>query len=107
MVKARTAEQEAIRAAQRRPEKKWFANRRMAWGFFEGWSFFTDWTSMSVSVGQVGGRAEKETAPMPVFLFSFGITPIYASMFWRNKHIFWIGDWEWKRGLRASPKRPL
>lgn len=102
----KTAEQEAIQAAQRRPEKKRFANRRMAWAFFEEWSFFTDWTSMSMSIGQVGGRAEKETCPMPVFLFSFGIAPFNASIFWRSKRIFWIGDWKWKRELHASSKRP-
>ena len=106
MVKVRTAEQEAIRAAQRRPERKRFVNRRMAWGFFGVWSFFTDWTSVSVSVGQVGGRAEKETCPKPVFLFSFGVTPFSAVMFWRSKRLFWIGDWEWKRELNASPKQP-
>ena len=105
MAKTRTPEQEAISRAKKQPERKGFASRKMAWAFGDRWfpwGFFTDWTSFSVSVGQVGGRSEKETCPMPVFLFSFGVAPFSVSVFWCNKRLIWIGDWGWKKGMRIA-----
>lgn len=103
MAKKRTPEQEAISRAKKQLERKNFASRKMVWAFVDRWfpgGFFTDWTSMSVSVGEVGDRVDKEVCPMPVFLFSFGVAPFSVNVFWRNKRIMWLGDWEWKRSLR-------
>ncbi len=102
MAKKRTPEQEAISRAKKLPERNRFASRKMAWAFGDGWGFFTDWTSVSASVGEVGGRSEKEVCPMPVFLLSFGVAPFSVSVFWRDERLVWIGDWEWKTGLRIA-----
>ena len=103
MAKKRTPEQEALSRAKHMPERKWFVGRRMAWA--KGvcpakWSFFTNWRGFSLSIGDMEGATEKETAPQPKFLVVLDWRPFGFSVFWHGKHIIWIGDWEWKKVLR-------
>lgn len=100
MTKKRTPEQEAISRAKKMPERKGFIGRRMAWG--QGgrpfkWGFWTNWSGFSLSIGEMEGVTEKETAPQPKFLIAVDRRPFGCSIYWYKKHIVWIGDWEWKR----------
>jgi len=96
MAKKRTPEQEAIRVAQRRPERKWFVSRRLCWVFRQHWGFSIDWSGFSLSIGPIEGTDH----PKSVFLVHLGWRPFAFDIFWRSECIVWIGDWEWKKGLR-------
>jgi len=101
--KKRSPEFEAIRVAMRRPERKWFVGRRMAWA--KGtrpvkWSFFTNWRGFSIGIGAVEKVSDGDTAPKAVFQVSLDWRPFGFVIWWRSKRLVWIGDWEWKAVLR-------
>lgn len=98
--KQRTPEQEAIRTAMRRPERRWHIDRRMFWVKSENWSYFTNWRGFSLSVGEIKGASDKDSAPKSVLLVSLDWRPFGFSIWWRSRHLVWIGDWEWKRVLK-------
>ena len=103
MAKKRTPEQEAISRAKKLPERRAFCSRRMAWVHGKRpfkWSFFTNWRGFSLSMGEVEGASEKETAPQPKVLVSLDWRPFGFVIWWRGERLVWIGDWEWKKSLR-------
>lgn len=101
MAKKRTPEQEAIRRAMKMPDRRAFSSRYMSWAYGAWpcrWGVFSDWTSFSISFE---GKAHGAPVPGTGFVFKFGVRPFSIICFWEEKRIFWVGDWEWKRGLRA------
>lgn len=102
MAKKRTPEQEAISRAKKLPERKFFISRQMAWGrgnWPVEWGFFTNWRGFTFSVGAAVVMSVGEVAPNPVLTVTLDWRPFGFSIFWRNKRLVWIGDWEWKKGL--------
>lgn len=102
MAKKRTPEQEAISRANRKRERKAFCSRRMAWARGDWpvkWGFFTNWRGFTISFGATVVTSAGEVAPNPVFTITLDWHPFGFSIFWRDKRLVWIGDWEWKKGL--------
>lgn len=109
MAKVRTAEQEAIRAARRRPEKTQFLSRRMAWAncTWPGkWGFWTNYNEVSFNAGTPRDKFYGSEVPAAALTVNFQIWPPRAIIFWQRKRLLWIGEKEWKKELRASSKRP-
>ena len=105
MAKKHSPEFEAIRVAMRRPEKKRFISRRMAWARGDWpvhWSCFTNWRGFSLNVGAVEKLSDGDTAPKSVLLVSLDWRPFGFVIWWRSKRLVWIGDWEWKKALRID-----
>ncbi len=100
--KQRTPEQEAIRAAFNKPARQWFISRRMFWFNYGDWSYFTNWRGFSLSVGNIPGATDKDSAPKAVLLVSLDWRPFGFSIWWRSRHLVWIGDWEWKKTLKEG-----
>ncbi len=103
MAKKRTPEQEALSRAKKMPERKRFMSRKMAWAKGDrpvNWSFFTNWRGFCLSIGELEGASEKETAPQPKFLVSLDWRPFGFVIWWRSRRLVWVGDWEWKKALR-------
>lgn len=100
--KKRSPEFEAIRVAMNLPERRLFIGRHMVWAGGKWpccWSAFANWAGVCLSLGAVE-EIEGETAPKSVLQVSLRWRPFGFSIFWRSKHIVWIGDWEWKKALR-------
>jgi len=72
----------------------------MFWVRGKDWSYFTNWRGFSLSVGTIEGTSEKDSAPKSVLLVSLDWRPFGFSIWWRSKHLVWIGDWEWKKALK-------
>jgi hypothetical protein len=105
MAKKRTPEQEAIRAAKKRPEKRFHFSRRMSWGWGDRpckWGFFTNWTSFTIDIGEPKVKFHGPEVPESKFGFTVATRPFSIICFWERKRLFWIGDWEWKKGLSNS-----
>lgn len=106
MAKKRTPEQEALSRAKKMPEKKGFIGWRMAWAWGDcpfKWGVFTDWTGITLDIGKAKDplRAASDV-PSAQFGFTFATKPFSIICFWRQKLLFWIGDWEWKKGLKPG-----
>lgn len=102
MTKKRSPEFEAIRLAMRRPERRAFCSRRMAWARGDWpvkWNAFTNWRGFSISVGVIEKVSDGDTAPKAVLLVSLDWRPFAFVIFWHGKRLVWIGDWEWKKSL--------
>lgn len=102
MAKKRTPEQEALRRAFDEPERRWFANRNMVWAFGMWpcrWGFFFDWKSLTIDVGEYTDGPANQSWTRYILGITFSVWPFAIICFWKQKRIFWIGDWAWKRRL--------
>ena len=102
MNKKRTPEQEAISRAKKLPDRKGFVGWRMAWGRGSWpfrWGFFTNWTNFVISLGGPTVQGHIPDVPKSKFEFTFETRPFGIICFWKQKRLFWIGDWEWKKSL--------
>lgn len=102
--KKRTPEQEAISRAKKAPERKWFASRRMAWANFTWpgkWGFWTNYNEVAFDAGTPRYKFHGPEVPEAVLGLNFRVWPPRLVLFWHRKRVLWLGDREWKRGLRG------
>lgn len=102
MVKKRTPQQEALSRAKKMPERRFFLSKRMCYGRGSRpckWSFFTNWTGFTISLGEPKVKYYGQETPESRFLFEFATRPFSIMCFWERKRILWLGDWEWKKSL--------
>lgn len=101
----KTTEQEMIRAALRRPERRWFFSWRTSRGRGDWpgkWSFFFDWNATTLSIGKPKKKFHGPEVTESQFNFSFKVRPFGIICFWGQERLFWIGDWAWKKSLRSG-----
>ena len=75
-------------------ERHFFISRRMSWGVLEKpfyASFFTNWYSLSISIGRPKVKIHGETVPESIFSMDIGIKPLHFIAFWRCETIIWLG----------------
>lgn len=91
--KQKTPEQLALSKALRQPERRWRMNRNCAWYFSKRWAFFTNYTGLSLSVGDAAPRAKVHGAEVPEYVLgvSLDVRPCRFLLFWRGKRRIWWG----------------
>lgn len=105
MVKERSTQQDAIRAAWNKPEKHFHFSRRMIWSHGKRpfkWGFFLGGGVLAIDIGELKNRFNGPEMPESQLTFSITVRPFGIICFWEQKRILWIGDWEWKKGLRSG-----
>ncbi len=81
------------------PQRHAFCSRHMAWAYgtrFFKWGFFVDRRGVCFNIGE---REPVTEVPQSKFLVNLTWLPLMFSVFWYGKHIIWLGDREWKKGL--------
>ena len=102
MAKKKTPEQVALAAAARKPERRRFMSRRMAWARGDKWAFFTNYHGFSFSTGSPKKKFHGGDVPESQFTMSVDWRPFKVVVFWDLKRILWVGDWEWKKAFRVG-----
>ncbi len=105
MAKKLNPQYEAIRAAKAIPEKRFHISKRMSWAKGQWptrWMYFTNWTSLTLDIGENKKSQHGSTVPTAQFVFRFATRPFSTICFWGNERLFWFGDQTWKKALRKG-----
>ncbi len=105
MVNKDSDQSKALRAAWDKPEKFFHFSRRMIWGHGKWplkWGFFFGGGAIAIDIGEPKNRVNGSEVPESQLTLSATARPFGIICFWGQKRILWIGDREWKKGLRSG-----